>query len=356
MPGYLAGLKRLLNSGANFKELNESLSYELKELFRIEWDRTGEIDPGLEKLLALLAHSRELLSLQAGASILELDHLTKVSYEEKVRKISFLKIDPKDQTLGFVSDAYKQYVADRLSHLREHSEVALIGYYESDRYSMPSLMLLPHYLASQGKYERLREIVTSEYVSRALKVTHDAASLRKTIAMVADHAALKGDLPSLFGYTLLSSILASHSREPMASSEVEALLELGDYSQAFTVAYEALLIEDKLQLSALIASRMQHAGISVPESIVIDLEQMTTAIDAASLGTRSTEIAANLFDLLPEAAIGLVERAGTGENTERSLDVARASLVMSLNNENKDVVSSRIKDKSLRDFANAGSP
>ena len=355
MPGYLAGIKRLLISGTSFQEINEPLPYEIKELFGIEWNRTAGIDEILEKLLALLAHSKEPLSLEVASTILDLDHIKQRIIKDKLRTISFLKIDHKSPTVGFVSDAYKQFASDRLSHLRECSELALIKHYESNQYSLPSLVLLPHYLASQGKYERLREIVTLDYVVRALKASHDTASLRRTILIVADHAVQKSDLSALFGYTLVSSILTSMSHKPMASLEVECLLELGDYSEALKVAYESLLIEDKLHLTAIVANRMQHAGNSVPENILIDLEQMATAIDATYLEKRSIEIAANLFDLLPETAIGLVERAGLGGTSERALDLARASLAISLEAESKDVLTSRIKDKSLRDFATATS-
>lgn len=356
MPGYLAVLKRLLLSGSNFNEFNEPLPNELNELIQIEWKRLGNIEPDFEKLLALLGYSREQITLGIAGEILDFISCNTIEYESKIRSISFLKFDPKDKTIAFISDAYKQFVCTRLGHLRESAEYDLIRYYENNLYSKPSIVLLPHYLASRGNHERLRELVTPDYISRALQATHDGASIQRTIATVADQALEKNDLKSLLTYTLASSILASLSNSPTTQSEVEALLELGEYSQAFGVSYDSILLEDRLQLTALIGSRMQQDGISVPENIVADLEQLANAIDATTLKQRAVKIAALLFDLLPEAAIKLVERSGVCGTSESSLDLARAMLVLSLDAEKTDTITSRITDKSLRDFTSATSP
>lgn len=199
-------------------------------------------------------------------------------------------------------------------------------------------------------------MVTTDYISRALRETHDGASLRRTLAIAADQALSTGDAVALFSYSLASSVLTSLSRKPTAISEVQALLALGDYSRAFSVAYDSLLIEDRLQLAALVSSRMQQSGLSAPENVLSDLEQMASSIDATALGKRAIEIAASLFDLLPEAAVQLVERAGIAGNSERSLDLARAMLSITLEKDSDDMVRSRITDQSIRDFARAYSP
>lgn len=357
MPGYLAGLKRLLLSGAKFEDLSKPLPNELKELFLIEWNRIGNIEQEFEYLLALLAHSKETITLGVSRQILDFEKSKTKDYESLVHNTSFLRFDEKLKTVGFISDAYKQFVADRLSHLREVTESHLIKYYEADPYSKPSINLLPHYYVLHGSYDALRNLVTTDYISRALKVTHDSASLRKTIEIAADQALSKEDLPTLFCYSIVSSILTSLSKRPTAISEVGALLELGDFKKAYEVAYESLLFEDKLELTALISSRLQQANIPVPENIIADLEQMANSVDPTTTRKRAIEIAASLFDLLPEAAIRIVEQTGIAGKSEHSLDLARAMLFMSLeNNSGGDLVTSRIADKGLRDFIRAHSP
>jgi hypothetical protein len=356
MPGYLAGLKRLLASGVVFKEITESLPYELKEIFDLEWNRIGDVNSSLEKMLALFAYSSEPLTLAQTVTILNLGESETDRLREKLQRISFLRIERKDFKIGFVSDAHRQFVSERLRHLRGEIEQLLITHYYANPFSKPSLALLPQYLAAQGSYEQLRDLITIDYISRALQSSRDAAALRKTLALAADQAQQNNDLRSLLTYTIVSSVLTSLSRKPIATSEVQALIDLGDYGQAFSVAYDSLLIEDKLQLASLIGSRMQQAGLSVPEKILTDLEQMAGAVDPLTLKRRSLEIAASLFDLLPEAAVGLVERAGIAGDSERSLDLARAMLGMFLDKDSGDIVRSRITDQSLRDFTTAHSP
>lgn len=353
MPGYLAAIRRLMESGVTLEELPSKLPDELRGLFAIEWDRMNVTDENLLMAFAVLGYSKEPLTLDALKQILgaELEDL-----RQRIRKASFLRIDPKDQAISFVSDAYKQFVADRLRSIREQAEGLLLKYYARDPYTKASLVLLPRYLATANSYENLKSLVTSDYLIRALDSSRDITVLRRTLQLTADQAYKAEDWLALFKYTLASSILRTISDSPVSEAEVEALLGLGDYESAFKTAYQSLLAEDRLQLLARVCTRMQEAGLSVPESVLTELEQMASAIDPAALKERALEIAAVLFDLLPGAAIDLVERSAGGIAGERSLDIARALLAVRLETKPSEVLRSRITDQVLRDFTRALSP
>ena len=349
MPGYLAAIRRLMASGVSFQELPAKLPEELRGLFEIEWARTRATDETWLTALAVLAYSREPLTLPVLGQIVSADI---EELRQGVGTASFLRLEPKDQAVSFVSDAYKQFVVERLRSKRERAEELLVDYYGRDPYAKASLVLLPAYLAKPGSYEQLKSLVTTDYLTRALDSSRDIAPLRRTLQLAADQAFQAEDWQTLPRYTLASSILRAVSMRPVAEAEVEALLELGDYGQAFEVAYQALLPEDRLQLLARVCSRMQQGGLSAPENVIAELEQMAATIDPAGLRERAIEIAAVLFDLLPQAAIDLVERSAG----EPSLDVARATLALRLETDSTELLRSRITDQSLRDFARANSP
>ena len=63
-----------------------------------------------------------------------------------------------------------------------------------------------------------------------------------------------------------------------------------------------------------------------------------------------------MFEILPNAAIDLVERGAAGVRREQSLDLARITLAMRLEDSSAELLDSRISDQTLQDFARARSP
>src|SRR5439155_24841322 len=137
MPGYLAAIRRLIAVGVRLNDLPSTLPTELAGIFQIEWDRM-RIEQAEAKVLALLAFAKEPLALDIVASAANLD-----SHKAKtiVERLSFLKFDPRTGNLGYISDAYKGFVADRLASMREESEEVLIEHYLRSPHEKASLFV-----------------------------------------------------------------------------------------------------------------------------------------------------------------------------------------------------------------------
>src|SRR5439155_14609415 len=162
-----------------------------------------------------------------------------------VERLSFLKFDPRTGNLEYISDAYKGFVADRLASMREESEEVLIEHYLRSPHEKASLIVLPTYLASQQRYERLRNLVTTDFLVRSLSTGRDVSLLRRMLKIAAAQAAESEDLVGSYRFALAGSILRTVSTEPVAEGEIEALLELSDFEQAYDIAYQAVLPEDR---------------------------------------------------------------------------------------------------------------
>lgn len=353
MPGYLAAIRRVVASGTDLQTLFDSLPDALRGMFEVEWNRASIHDESLPGALGILAFADEPLS---SGSLAEITGTDKELLERDLRTISFLQRSPSDATISFVSDAYKLFAREMLRTRRESCEDLLVQFYSRDPYTNSSLLLLPTYLAKPTSYLKLRELVTSEYLLRSLDVTRDTFLLRRTLRLASEQAYQADDWPSVQRFTLASSILRTVSTEAAHDDEVEALLVLGDHGTALETAYQAILPEDRLDLLARVAHHMHRNGAAVPQQVIADLEQMADAINAPSLADRAVDIAATLFDLLPERALHLVDRSVGGDSGSRSLDIARASLAIRLQRDPKDLVKSGISDVFLRDFASAYSP
>jgi hypothetical protein len=353
MPGYSSAIRRLMVSGISFQELSAKLPSELYGLFDFEWHRMKLTDAASLKSLAVLAYSKEKLTLSELSQIVS---DVKETLSAALSNVSFIRIETDSEYITFISEAHKQFTSDRLKSLREEAEGLLIEYYVRSPYARTSLVILPTLLAEPARYEQLKSLITPDYLTRALASSSDIAILRRTLQLAGDQAYKREDWQSLPKYTLTSSLFRTISIRPVAESEVRALLELGDFDQAFEKSYQTLLPTDRLQLLARVCSRMQQANISIPENVLSELEQMVATVDPENLRDRVIDVAAALFDLLPQSAIALLEKCTGNFGGERTLDLARAMLSLRLEAESTEIVSALITDPTLRDFARANSP
>lgn len=353
VPGYVSVVRRQIASGVTFQDLVQNLPDELRGFHELEWKRMKVSTEDWFTCLSVLAFSKEPLTVEMVEAITKQD---RGLIKENLGRTPFLRVEPKGKRIGFDSEAFRQFVADRLRSKREHAESLLIEYYKLNLYNKSSLVILPAFLARPGRYDQLKALVSTDYLKRAFETSKDISQLRHTLELAADQAYEAEDWNNLQRYTLSSSVLRTISARPVAASEVEALLELGEFREAFQIANQAHLAEDRLQLIAMVSIQMQHKGLAVPENVIQDLEQMAKAIDPLRLRERTIEIAASLFELLPNAAIDLVERGATGVRREQSLDLARLTLAMRLEDSSAELLDSRISDQTLQDFARARSP
>lgn len=357
MPGYLSIIRQQIISGHHDQEDFQQLPNSLKGLFELEWQRIDTSNDDLLTMLAVIAFSKGRLT---SADLQEVvPHFENAA--EPVARSPFLRQDPKTQTFLFVSEAHKQFVMGRLASRREEAEALLIAYYSKKPLDQEALAVLPAYLAKPSTYSQLKSLITPDYLNRALQSTRDINVLQTTLQLVAKQAYHSNDWISLPQYTLISAMLRNISMRPVALNEVSALLELHDFPKALETAYQAILVEDRLELLSSVCSRMLQEGQSVPENILAELEQMAGSIDATSLKERAVEVAVVLFDLLPQTAMNLLKTGIGNKVGDRSLDVARALLTIRLEAEAEkktatEPIKSSIDDKTLKDFIRTNSP
>jgi DnaJ-domain-containing protein 1 len=348
MPGYLDAIRRLLVSGSTLQELPSKLPQEVRGIFEIEWERIRGIDEKSILALALLAFSEEPLTL---TDIADLVALNVDVLRELIEKTSFLKFDNERSFIIFVSDAYKEFAAQRLKLHRETVENLLLDYYGRNPYDKKSLMLLPTYLAKPVHYDRLKDLISNDYITKGLQESRDIAKIRRALHLAAEQAFIAQDWYALPKFILGNSILKSISTRPVIEEEIKALLELGEFDQAFDIAYQSLLPEDRLQLLARVCNRMQKEAISVSENITLELEQIASEVDPKVLGNRTVEIASLLFDIIPSTAISLIERSTDDKANEQTLDLALAILAIRLRTAASESLQARIINQDLQDFA-----
>ena len=355
MPGYLAQIRREIQSGLPAEEVLTNLPKEFRNLLEREWKRANVKKGYVLDALAVLAYAELRLDIAKLASIIDArtDDL-----EMHLASVPSVQLDSEKRSIHFVTDAHRQFVADKLTDRRGQAEAMLIKYYEQEPFSGEALRHLPVLYRKSDRYEALKRLVNTEYLIRTLRQEQNLDLLCRNARIVADKAHEKQDWPTLSQYALLSSILRTLSTESTAEAEIEALLALEDYRQSIEQAYRAVLPEDRLQLLAKVSSHLKQQNMPVSEAVISDLEHMVDEIGpTGALRERVIEIAADLFYVHPQAAMKLVDKvAGAAEGKLMDVILAVSSLRLSDETDPVGMIKSRISDQSLRDFARANSP
>jgi len=355
MPGYLAQIRREVQSGLSIEEVLTDLPKEFRHLLEREWERAHIKKERVLHSLAVLAYTEMPLDLVHLAQIIG---SSPGDLESDLACLPMVQVDVGTHRIHFVTDAHRRFVADKLADRRGQAESMLIKYCEQDVFSESALIQLPVLYSKAGRYDPLKHLVSVEYLTRTLQQRRDVDLLRRNTRLVADAAYEAQDWQTLFQYSLVSSILRTLSTRSAAEAEVEALLALGDYQQSLEIAYQAVLPEDRLQLLARIGSHLKQQDAPIPDGVFSDLENMVAGIEPTDvLRERVVEIAADLFYVHPTAAMDLVEKvAGAAEG--KLMDAILVVLSLQLKDEagSVQILRSRISDQALRDFARVNSP
>lgn len=353
MPGYLAQIRREVESGMSLTKVLEDLPRGFRHLLDRQWKRTSSSSPAAVDGLSILSFTDMTLTID------QLSHIVEADMEElrnDLVGLNILKIES-DGCIYFVTDAHKRFVSEKLGSQRERAEEKLIGFFEEDIYSDSALAYLPLLYRKAERHDTLKHLVNVEYMTRTLKQRQDVDLLRRNARLVADAAFQTSDGQGLLEYSLVGSLLKTLSTRSAAEAEIEALLALGEHQQSLEMAYEATLPEDRLQLLARIGSHLEQRGQKIPEQVLSDLEHMVAEIRPTDvLRERLIGIAANLFYIYPSGALDLVEKVA-GVTEGKQMDMILAALSFQLKDEVDSAgVITHVRDQRLREFLSVSSP
>ncbi|MBP7998029.1 MAG: hypothetical protein KA314_02530 [Chloroflexi bacterium] len=354
MPGYLDQLCReILASGKEIEDVVKQLPKGFKELLERNWESLKIRDVTRLQHLAVLAYSRIPLTASTLSKIVATPEETLVDF---FTPIPFIHCA---DTIRFVTDAHKQFVAEKLKEHQGIAESWLIDFYSADPYHLQSLEVLPILLKESKRFDVIKDLVTTEYLTRTLQEQRDMFLLNRNLQLVTEVTKSDEDWQAMSKYVLMSSILSTITSEVVLGNEVDAFLSLNDYEHSFKLASQALLPEDRLQLLARIGNRMIHEGESVPEIILSGLEQSVSQVNITdSTKDRMLEIITDLFYVHPQVASDLVNKLVGRDTKDKTVDLLLAMLTAKLEDngyDQADALRTRISDKKLQDFTRANS-
>jgi len=271
VPGQMASVRRLLESGITAETLLNDLSEKLPNLFELEWKAVDLTDERLLNLLALISQFSHSHSISDVALILTLQ-------PEEIRRflsaLSFV-LPPRsdDAPIEFVSERFRRFVSERLISRRPSVRELAIACFLQAPSSNNALNLLPGYLEDAGKWDVLLDYLSPEHFTSMVERSGSLVAVQTNASLGLSTALRLGRDGDLLRFGMQRAAAMDFDRISTLRSEVKAWVAIGEYTNAIAVAQGTALKRDRLRLLAAIA-RFQKEGGLTPEPALI--EQINT--------------------------------------------------------------------------------
>jgi hypothetical protein len=323
LPGNLAIVRRMLQSGTSVQSLLEEEPSRLPDFLAIEWREVNANNIADRKLLAVIAYSRSVYSVEDLARILDRDSSNVHLY---LKSLGIITIDNESGEVSFVSEAHRRYVATQLNDLKEEANNILIDDLLKDKTSEAALSHLPTYYQQAGRLTELLGYLTPEYFANLIDHSQSLSPLYQKADVGLQTAETLRQNEALMRFGIQKSVLDELTRVVAWQSEIEARMRLRDFATATALAQSSVLKEDRLHLLATINRIRREDGLLPERELTEQIELLCDQIDPATLGERATEIACDLVYTDADLAIRMVEEATKSREESDAIDWAFAKL------------------------------
>jgi len=323
VPGNLASVRRLLQSGTNVYRLLQELPEKLPDLFELEWRAVDKNDALLRQALSILTIDHR------SHSVKTLSQLCKTEPDilsEKFSGCGFLEVKKDEQRIEFVCDTFKHFATKHLSALRSSTLEIIISDLLINPNSADSLTHLPDFFNKAGRYNDILTYLTPEHIGRLIDCGDSWVPLHQKADLGVETALRLERDSDLLRFGLQRAMITSmESAEPWRS-EIEAYIALDDLTTPFALVQRMVTKEDRLHLLAVIARVKKTRSLPIEVELSDQIRQLYKTLDHSSLGERGIEIASDLLCTHPELAIELVQECADKDSTDDRLDLALAQL------------------------------
>jgi hypothetical protein len=323
LPGNLAIVRRMLQSGTSVQRLLEEEPSRLPDFLAIEWREVNANNIADRKLLAVIAYSRSVYSVEDLARILDRDSSNVHLY---LKSLGIITIDNESGEVSFVSEAHRRYVATQLNDLKEEANNILIDDLLKDKTSEAALSHLPTYYQQAGRLTELLGYLTPEYFANLIDHSQSLSPLYQKADVGLQTAEALRQNEALMRFGIQKSVLDELTRVVAWQSEIEARMRLRDFATATALAQSSVLKEDRLHLLATINRIRREDGLLPERELTEQIELLCDQIDPAALGERAIEIACDLVYTDADLAIRMVEEATKSREESDAIDWAFAKL------------------------------
>lgn len=320
-PGKLEQIKRICIKYGTKNFLSENDISEKTNLFEIEWKGVKNNEKDM-LILALLAFDDSKYSIESLSKRLE---ILEKETTDLIKNYTFISIT--DETVSYVSEVFRSFASKKLNKYKEKALGILIDYFIKNPNTEDSLINLPHLYQRAKKHKELINFLSIDNFATLLQKYKSFTTINQQFDYGLN-ASIEFNKHSanFVKFTLLKSSFREIERYEAFESEIDARIILNQPDEAYNLAVEAYLKEDRLRLLAALIKQKKINDLPIELEIIDQIRELYQQIDIKDLGSNSTELASSLLYSCPDLAIDLIENLSQSDSKHSFRDIAYTHL------------------------------
>jgi hypothetical protein len=325
IPGYLASIRRLLESGMSVRTLLEEVPPDLSKVFEMEWQRFGASEPWHELVLGIIAHDARRHTISDVAAVVDVDPRVVADF---VASCPMLIVAGDQNEVRFASDLLRRVGENRLKGLKPQVLALIIQYLTRNPQSKDATTYLPGYYRAANLVDEVITVLSPEFFSDTLRITESVGVARQHCSLGIEAAREANRPADAIRFQLHSAALADSAAAGINELTIRAYAALQMHDESLALARAATLRERRFQGLAFALSAQAHEGSGVDDDVLRELRSLHSEIDVRTLGDEAFDVAAALIDVAPDIAIKVVETVAENETDSVALDQALLRLTL----------------------------
>ncbi len=338
-PGYLASIKRRLDSGELPEKVLANLPENLPKALTSEWKNTQSCDLRILKALTLVACGMNVFSSDQLAEIFQLDPK---EMKNSLNRFNFIVCE--NENVKFITESFRRFAVKELEQYKVEAYMEFIEYLVDKPDIAESIGGIPKYLYEIEKYDEALEYLTDDMFAKMIKETKSFKKIRQDIQYGVLSALNTKALEVLIGHSLKSSAVESLTNIKVWESELEALMSLGDYDSAVNLASMATMVEDRFHAYAQICKHCAMNDKEIDPLVIDQLKMIYDELDKPALGERAVDIAQDIQFFDPLMAIDLIKSSLGVKNDPNATDYSFTMLALSALDDRNDLSVSKMEN------------
>jgi hypothetical protein len=325
IPGRIAAVKRLLNSGTPLADILEREPGKYLEFIRLEFANLECLNPPQRMGLAVIAFAKRPLVANEVAAIAK---LSEEDLSTIFSRCTFLTSQASGDVIEYLSESHRKIAERVLEDLQKDALALQVEYLLKDPKGEAALRFLPTYYQQLNQLQAIIDLISKEHYTELLQSTQSITALRNRADMGSRAAAQLGALGDVVNFSAQRSIFVSLGALDTLESEVSALVALNQPNKALALANRVMMKEERLSLLATYAREHKEKHGTVDPELINFIKSLASQIDFTELGDKAVEIAADVLSFDTDLAVSIVEE--TNKRAARSLDIDAAFAALSI--------------------------
>lgn len=265
--------------------------------------------------------------------------------------------------LVIISEGFHKYLREKFSAYKQDIELQIIRVLELPGYEQDYCRYIPALYKDLKLTDKLISYLNNDNVRRIIVNQQSQAALNEQCEY--GYEACNSDIEKyaagIFRFALNKSTSREVEGNRLLDHEIEANLAIDNIDQAIALAQSVYLTEERLKSFALIARKKKMLSATDYAIIKESIDSLVAEIQFERIPEKAIELAKLLLPVDYQIAIGIVDRIA--KSNKNSINTDSIYTLMSLmstpsetgkqENASRDLLDTRIQNKSLRSLAHA---